>query len=59
MAETVTAPIAPELARKRDRLLVIFGLLRLAYETFYRNRDIPYERPDTLRFLTSLPKLRY
>jgi radical SAM superfamily enzyme YgiQ (UPF0313 family) len=37
----------------------IFDLLREAYESYYRNRDIPYDRPDTLRFLTSLPKLRY
>lgn len=37
----------------------IFEMLRLAYETYYRNRDLPYENPDTLRFLTSLPKLSY
>jgi radical SAM superfamily enzyme YgiQ (UPF0313 family) len=37
----------------------IFKLLTLAYETYYQSRDLPYERPDTLRFLTSLPKLRY
>jgi radical SAM superfamily enzyme YgiQ (UPF0313 family) len=37
----------------------IFAILTDAYETYYRHRDIPYDRPDTLRFLTSLPKLRY
>jgi radical SAM superfamily enzyme YgiQ (UPF0313 family) len=37
----------------------IFQLLRFAYETYYRNRNLPYDNPDTLRFLTSLPKLRY
>lgn len=37
----------------------IFDLLRFAYESYYRHRDLPYENPDTLRFLTSLPKLRY
>jgi magnesium-protoporphyrin IX monomethyl ester (oxidative) cyclase len=37
----------------------IFAILTEAYESFYRKRKIPYDRPDTLRFLTSLPKLRY
>ena len=37
----------------------ISDIVRLAYETYYRNREIPYDNPDTLRFLTSLPKLRY
>jgi len=37
----------------------IFGILTEAYQSFYRKRKIPYDRPDTLRFLTSLPKLRY
>jgi anaerobic magnesium-protoporphyrin IX monomethyl ester cyclase len=37
----------------------IFSILQQAYESYYRKRRIPYDRPDTLRFLTSLPKLRY
>jgi anaerobic magnesium-protoporphyrin IX monomethyl ester cyclase len=37
----------------------IFEILKGAYEHYYRRRDIPYDSPDTLRFLTSLPKLRY
>lgn len=37
----------------------IFDLLRFAYESYYRHRNPPYENPDTMRFLTSLPKLRY
>lgn len=37
----------------------IFDLLTRAYEMFYRDRPFPFGRPDTLRFLTSLPKLRY
>jgi anaerobic magnesium-protoporphyrin IX monomethyl ester cyclase len=37
----------------------IFQMLRLGYEMYYEHRNIPYDNPDTLRFLTSLPKLRY
>jgi anaerobic magnesium-protoporphyrin IX monomethyl ester cyclase len=37
----------------------ILGLLERAYVRYYSKRAIPYDRPDTLRFLTSLPKLRY
>jgi len=37
----------------------IFEILTEAYVSYYSQRKIPYDRPDTLRFLTSLPKLRY
>ena len=37
----------------------VFRLLRYAYEHYYRTRPPPSENPDTMRFLTSLPKLRY
>jgi len=37
----------------------IFAILTEAYETYYLHRTRPYGRPDAMRFLTSLPKLRY
>jgi len=37
----------------------IFAILTEAYETYYLHRNLPYGRPDAMRFLTSLPKLRY
>jgi radical SAM superfamily enzyme YgiQ (UPF0313 family) len=37
----------------------IIRLLERAYVRYYSKRAIPFDRPDTLRFLTSLPKLRY
>jgi hypothetical protein len=37
----------------------ILDLVRLAYSTYYTHRNIPYDDPDTVRFLTSLPKMRY
>lgn len=38
---------------------MILSLLEQAYIRYYSKRAIPFDRPDTLRFLTSLPKLRY
>lgn len=37
----------------------ILAILEQAYVRYYSKRAIPFDRPDTLRFLTSLPKLRY
>lgn len=34
-------------------------LVRQAYHRFYQTRRMPVDDPDTLRFLTSLPKLAY